>query len=177
MVQNHIEPAADACCQHEHEHHHHHDHDHCCCGHDHHHDHHEEAGHSARGEGHDHHSHSEERTMPWKGGVLSFSSRLHEGASVGSVRWEGRSPDGGEEEALSAIMRDTAQWVTENQGFIGHIKASLERSEYKSFSITQEELSVTPGGVTIKAGMTAIVFGICPEEVEKRLVKAFQDKL
>lgn len=149
------------CCGHDHDHHAHHDHD--CCGHDHSH--------------HDHpHSHGTERTVVWEGGTIQLSTQEHEGAVVCSARcqWTA-SASGREEDTLSGIMKDVARWVAENGGFIGHIKASLERRERKSFSITVEDrLSVTPGSLTCQAELAAIVFGVQPPALEERIVQAFE---
>ena len=150
--------ATDNCCGHDH----HHTHD--CCGHEHSHD-----GH------HDHaHHHDSGRTVPWKGGTMTIKSYEHEGAIVCSAQCENSSSDYADEGSyLGAVMQEIARWVVAQGGFIGHIKASLENTEHKSLSVTQEELMVTSSHFTTRIEVAAIVFGVQPSALEDKFLQTF----
>jgi hypothetical protein len=73
-------------------------------------------------------------------------------------------------------MQAVAAWVTEQDGFVGHIKASLAYTDNCSMSITLDTLTHIPGGASVKAEFAAIVFGVDQQALCRYVLAAFQSE-
>ncbi len=151
---------------HEHEHHH----DHC---HEHEHEHHHEHNHT----GHVH-THGEGCTCSECSSDSIIKIILHEGAVSASFNAETILS----EEAASAVITENmlklAEWVKENHGIIGHIKAAVTGGAgVKMFSITKNTVSSKDNKEQLETPFnilfTAIVFNIETEMFEHRLLEIY----
>ena len=80
--------------------------------------------------------------------------------------------------ALAKALESFAAEVTENDGIIGHIKASAEVTSVEMFSVTDEEVMVKSAPQQeIAIILAAIIFGILEPEAEAMGKKALETLL
>lgn len=155
----------DCCGYHGHDH----AHDHDCCGH-HGHDH--AHGHDCC-DHHDHdHAHTLSRILSLRGGSMRLDSSTHEQASICTAVCQWPCGNLKQEEAyVTEVMRQTAAWVTEAGGFVGHIKSAMKLTEQKSFSITLDTIQEKEIGNEVTLELAAIVYGVAPEALAEQIIR------
>ena len=129
-----------------HEHNHHHDGEPCSCGHDHS-EHHKSHDHHAKEScacGHDHDAHKDHQHHHDKPGQTDIAITHHENALIVSVEREISGDYNHVKETLALGLEELANWVEDQNGLVGHIKAHL--SEKGSSAM----LSTTGDAVQIK---------------------------
>lgn len=127
---------------------------------------------------HHHHHHPEGSTEKYEGeGQEGFSleSHIHQGASVVSGTCTVYTPDPKDiRKLLMEKMEQLADWVREEEGYIGHIKSGFSTEETESFSVTDRKIQVgSPGKTVVRIHLAAIVFGVSQEELKEKVKGIF----
>ena len=128
----------------------HHHHEHCCCGHDHHHEHHHESERPKHG--------------------FTLDVHIHEGAvaAAGECTVAASCPECACKRIESGLQA-LANWVNGKNGIIGHIKASVQKTETRMYSITDKELAAVDGQTALHIKIAAIVYLVEPDELKNEM--------
>ena len=95
--------------------------------------------------GHDHHSHTHEhhehasQSLRRNNTIITLNAYTQDEASVISLEWSSCEDVKQTEILLKQLFKNIARNITEQNGIIGHIKASMERSEVIIISLTDTE--------------------------------------
>ena len=95
--------------------------------------------------GHDHHSHTHEhhehasQSLRRNNTIITLNAYTQDEASVISLEWSSCEDVKQTEILLKQLFKNIARNITEQNGIIGHIKASMERSEVIMISLTDTE--------------------------------------
>ena len=95
--------------------------------------------------GHDHHSHTHEhhehasQSLRRNNTIITLNAYTQDEASVISLEWSSCEDVKQTEILLKQLYKNIARNITEQNGIIGHIKASMERSEVIMISLTDTE--------------------------------------